>query len=643
MSLLRQEKPRPVECMQKPSFFDRLRYASDEAFAKGAIVLIGWLAVISLIIIVASAVLVWLLRLAPDNNLPQLIWSSFMHTMDAGTVAGDTGSWTYLLIMLVVTLGGIFVLSTLIGILTTGIEARLESLRKGRSRVVEVGHTIILGWSEQIFPIISELVAANANLRKSCIVVLAAADKVEMEDAVREKVGPAGKTRIVCRTGSPIDMGDLQIASPQTAKSIIVLSPGGEHPDAEVIKTLLALTNAPDRRPEPYHIVAELHDPRNLEVAKMVGKDEVEIVLIGDLVARIIAQTCRQSGLSTVYTELLDFGGDEIYFKAEPTLAGRHFGDALFAYETATVIGMHPAGGPPLLNPPMDMTVGPADRLIVIASDDDAIHLSGRTDYAIAADALQPFRAPVLTPERTLILGWNWRAPAIINELDQYVPAGSVVTVVADDPDAAAAIAERCAALRNQQIDFEPGDTTDRRTLDALDVSTYQHVILLCYSERFDAQQADARTLITLLHLRDIASRHGDTFSIVSEMIDSRNRNLAEITQADDFIVSDRLVSLMLAQVAENKALNAVFADLFDPEGAEVYLRPATYYVRADMPFDFYTVVEAARQRGEVAIGYRQAVHSMDKARAYGVVINPNKAATITFALDDMIIVLAEG
>ena len=97
------------------------------------------------------------------------------------------------------------------------------------------------------------------------------------------------------------------------------------------------------------------------------------------------------------------------------------------------------------------------------------------------------------------------------------------------------------------------------------------------------------------------------------------------------------------AQVAENKALNAVFADLFDPEGAEVYLRPATYYVRAGMPFDFYTVVEAARQRGEVAIGYRQAVHSMDKARAYGVVINPNKAATITFALDDMIIVLAEG
>ena len=380
--------------MQKPSLIDRLRYASDEAFAKGAIVLIGWLAVLTLIIILASALLVWVLRLSPDNSLPQLIWSSFMHTMDAGTVAGDSGSWTYLLIMLLVTLGGIFVLSLLIGILTTGIEARLESLRKGRSRVIEVGHTIILGWSEQIFPIISELVTANTNQRKSCIVVLAPTDKVEMEDAIREKVGPTGKTRIVCRTGSPIDMADLQIASPQTAKSIIVLSPGGEHPDAEVIKTLLALTNAPDRRPEPYHIVVELHDPRNLEVARMVGKAEVEIVLIGDLVARIIAQTCRQSGLSTVYTELLDFGGDEIYFKAEPALAGRQFGDVLAAYETSTVIGLHPAGGQPQLNPAMTTPIAPGDRLIFIASDDDTINLSGRTDIAVAADAILPPQPP---------------------------------------------------------------------------------------------------------------------------------------------------------------------------------------------------------------------------------------------------------
>ena len=89
-----------------------------------------------------------------------------------------------------------------------------------------------------------------------------------------------------------------------------------------MIKTLLAITNDPNRRAEPYHVVAEMHDPRNIDVARMVGRDEVELVLAGDLIARITAQTCRQPGLSVVYSELLDFGGDEIYFKEQPALAG---------------------------------------------------------------------------------------------------------------------------------------------------------------------------------------------------------------------------------------------------------------------------------------------------------------------------------
>jgi hypothetical protein len=160
--------------------------------------------------------------------------------------------------------------------------------------------------------------------------------------------------------------------------------------------------------------------------------------------------------------------------------------------------------------------------------------------------------------------------------------------------------------------------------------------------DHLDPQKADARTLITLLHLRDIAERHDHPFSIVSEMLDTRNRALAEVTKADDFIVSDKLVSLMLAQISENKRLNALFADLFDPEGSEVYLKLASNYVRTGVPVNFYTVVEAARQKGEVALGYRIKAHSRDAERAYGVVVNPAKSAPVTFAEWDRVVVLAE-
>ena len=85
-------------------------------------------------------------------------------------------------------------------------------------------------------------------------------------------------------------------------------------------------------------------------------------------------------------------------------------------------------------------------------------------------------------------------------------------------------------------------------------------------------------------------------FSIVSEMLDPRNRVLAEVARADDFIVGNRLVALLLAQVSENKELNAVFQDLFDPEGSEIYLKLASNYVTIGKPVNFYTVVEAARR-----------------------------------------------
>jgi len=134
----------------------------------------------------------------------------------------------------------------------------------------------------------------------------------------------------------------------------------------------------------------------------------------------------------------------------------------------------------------------------------------------------------------------------------------------------------------------------------------------------------------------------GHDYRIVTEMLDERNRELAEVTQADDFIVSNKLVSLMLSQVSENRELNALFADLFQPEGSEIYLKPAADYVELGRPVNFYTVTEAARRRGEIAIGYKQEAFGKDVAKAYGVVVNPDKSGSVAYAAADHIIVLAE-
>ena len=626
---------------------DRFRYRVDTFMSRGPGVLIVGLFAATLLIVLVIAIVITLVGWATESGFAfiDVLWRAFLTTLDPGTVAnflGGAASPGFLLSLLGATLFGILVTSILIGILVTGIQGRLEELRKGRSRVIETGHTVILGWSPQIFAILSELVVANANQRRSSVVVLAPRDKVQMEDDIRAQGGRRGRTKIICRTGSPMTMADLALASIETAKSVIVLPPEVEDPDADVIKTILAITNGAGRREERHHIVAELRERDSLAVARIVGGDEAQLVLVGDLIARIMAQTCRQSGLSVVYTELLDFEGDAIY-EAEPPahLVGRPFRESLFAYDDSTVIGLLGPGGVARLNPPMDTPIASGDRLLAISADDDtvvpAVHPVDVVDEALLVAPQPRPRAP----ERTLVLGWNRRGPAIATELDAYVAPGSrmVVAATAGRPgDRADAQAE----LVNATLEAREADPTKREALVALCAEGFDHVIVLC-SDVLDPQRADAHALVTLINLRDIVAGAGYGFSITSEMLDLRNRALAEVTRADDFIVSDRLASLLLSQLSENAHLKAVFDDLFDTAGSEIYLRPAGDYVKVGAPMTFATVLESSTRRGEIAIGYRDSAAAADASRAHGVVLNPPKSRSITFAPGDKVIVLAEG
>jgi ion channel POLLUX/CASTOR len=627
----------------------RLRYAFDNYMARGTVALIFGLFVLSLLVIIVVSVVVLVsgtLQESADTqgiDTAELLWRSLLRTLDPGTMGSDTGSIPFVLAMLTVTLGGIFIVATLIGVISNGIQGKIDDLRKGRSIVLEDNHTVILGWSPQVFDIIGEIVLANANKRNQRIVVLADKDKVEMETEIRQRLPRTLTTRIVCRSGSPIDLGDLALASLQTSRAIIVLSPGGEDPDTDVIKTLLAITNDPARRSEPYQVVTEIRDPRNVEVARLASRGEAQLVLGGELIGRIAAQACRQPGLSIVYMELLDFDGDEIYFFAEDSLVGSKFGEALTAFRTSSLIGIVPSGEAPQLNPPMERVIGSGDKLIFVAEDDDTIARhdapegSPRDEQIVIGS-----RAPAGI-ERTLVLGWNGRTPGLLTELDRYVTEGSPLLVIAEGLGVSDQVQAVGRKLVNLQLSFRSDDTTDRAVLDAATAEGYEHVVVMSYSDMLDEQRADARTLVTLLHLRDIEAQRGESFSIVSEMLDVRNRALAHVTRADDFIVSGKLVSLTMSQLAENPALRAVFDDLFDEEGSEVYLKPSGDYVRLNEPVDFYTVLESARRRGEVAFGYRVLAEADDPSKAFGVVINPDKALAVTFTEDDKVIVLAEN
>lgn len=224
--------------MKKYKFIEKIKYEFENTLSKGTIAIIGWLAFISFLIIFIAGFIINIGKISQDPekglSFTEASWESAMHALDAGALGADT-DWSFRLVMLFVTIGGIFILSSLIGVLNSGLEAKLEDLRKGKSKVLEENHTLILGWTEKIFSIISELIIANENVKNPSIVILADKDKVEMEDELNTKIQSRKNTRIICRTGSSMDVQDLEIVSINEAKSIIVLSPDISNSDIYIL------------------------------------------------------------------------------------------------------------------------------------------------------------------------------------------------------------------------------------------------------------------------------------------------------------------------------------------------------------------------------------------------------------------------
>ncbi|HEX2090727.1 MAG TPA: potassium transporter TrkA [Actinomycetota bacterium] len=596
----------------------------------------------TVVLIVTAAVVQAILGITVDGKrlgFLEALWVALLRTLDPGTMADDVG-WPFRVISLIVTLGGVLIVSSLIGLLANGINQRVMELGRGRTLVAETGHTLILGWSPAVFTILSELVLANRNLRRASVVVLAPFDKSEMEQELKTRVRDRGPTRIIVRTGSPYEAADLSIVNPTAAKAIVVLRPDEDDGDAFVVKTVLALISSKLLLPGTA-CIAETNDQSMAEGLRQVVPESVDVVQSQGIMARVTAQVCRQPGLGKAYQDLLDFGGDEIYFRRESSVRGMTFGDALLCFEDSSIIGLRRRDGAVVLNPPMETVIAQEDEVIAVAEDDDRIRFTGRASYEPKVTVRTGGEPSESQPERFLILGWNELAPRVIRELDHYVSSGSEVLVVPNgsSPDEG----DVSGGLRNIKLEWRDSPI-DAESLDSDLGGSHppDHVLLLSDRRQGSEATADARALMTLLQIRQWIQKSGHDVNVVLELLDERDVALVPPSPAEEFIVSEQFTSLLMAQLSENAEVGHVFSDLLDEAGSELYLKPANLYAPSH-EVAFGDVVAAARDRGEVALGYRSTSRRSGFEQAPGVVLNPTKSSRVALGARDSVLVLANS
>ncbi|PSM42753.1 NAD-binding lipoprotein [Streptomyces dioscori] len=607
--------------------------------------LVSWLVLSCLAVVVpVSALVVWTDPGSPRSLSGRLsaVWRTSAETLRLGA---PTGAPMRMALSVLLGIVALLCVSTLVGVITTGLGERLAELRRGRSMVLEQEHAVVLGWSEQVFTVVGELVAARGGAR--CVIaVLADRDVAEMEEALTASLGRGSAVRLVCRSGSLTTVDNLALVTPRAASSVLVLPSEAPDADSEVVRVLLALRAVLGDETGP-PVVAAVRDRRQLPAARLAAGGRGTIVETDATAARLLVQSARRTGVGEVLRDLLDFSGAEFHLVDVPPAlreepAGSRFGDLLLCFERYGVVGLLGPDGRPRLSPPPDTVVGTEDRLIVIAHDgvpQAPVDCRAYVDPAAFAAPQPEHTGPV----RVLLLGWNRRAPLLVEALRDSVPPGSVLDVVVDETQPVPVQDQACSpgATARLTVSCRSGELLHPESLKNLDLFAYDTVIVLGADAVDGPGHPDDRVLVTLLMLRELELRAGRTLPVVAELGDHRNRALAPLGPASDVVVRGELTSLLMAQIAHNPHLAAVFGELFAAHGASVHLRPAHHYTPPGCEASFATVVAAARDRGECAVGYRRTDSEAGTGPRHELRLSPAKAERRVWNEGDEVVVVA--
>jgi len=609
-------------------FRARLRYRFDNAISRGAWVVIGYLGLVTLVIVGAAALVVSLFNLAGIGGggplgILESFWQMLLRVVDGGTFSGDT-KWGARLVALIVTLAGIFIAGSLIGLIASAVDQKVEELRRGRSNVIESGHSLILGWSARVPTIVGELVIANESEKRAAIVVLADMDKTEMEESLRAAVGDLKTTVLVGRRGDPSRPSDLELVAAADARSILVMS--GDEGDAGAIKASLAVLGL---QLDDVPVVVEMQSAGQADTLEAVTDGRILTVNSDRIIAEVTAQACHERGLAQVFRELLDFDGDEMYLEEFPELHGATYAEVLQAFDKAAVMGIA-NDDEVFLNPPPDRVMEPGDRVIALCEDDSKFTSAGVRAVPQVRVGDEPDPEP---PQRILLVGWSSLAPRVLAEIDEFLTPGSRMTVVVDPTLVDPVTAGGQIDLVNSTVDIEALTGGPELLGEILGEERFDQGILLGYRTGLSPGDADSRTLLTLMALRRQWPKGAPLeVRLVAEVLDQRNVHIAQMAGVDDLIVSDQLASLMLAQLSERAELRDVFDELFDADGASIVLRPAGRFA-PDGSATFAEMVAAGNHFGESALGYRRASDGV-------VVLNPAKSERIALTHDDEVVVV---
>ena len=632
---------------------ENIRYRADQIFAR---VFIGQLLVFVVLVVFVTLIgmtAVFFGLFSEENAVVEAIprdidagfWDSLWWSLNQvvflrGFANTYGASAPVLVYSLFLSVSGLVVFSVLISLINNTMRSRIEALHKGDTQVLERNHVLVLGWSNKVYSVLQQL----AQLQPGVKVVILAPREI---DRMQEKLRVAGiqrqRIKVILRSGTPSNHGELDRVAVNRAASVIVLATDAD--DSEAIKTIVLLTARQDWPGAAPVLTSEIVHGQNDELARIAAKGRLHVISSSRLISKVIAQTVRNPGLADVYSEIFSPSGNSIFVQSITACTDQPFSEVAYGLSDAIPVGIawdeqrddtvrHAAG----LNPEPDYEIAEDEQLVLLAR---GLPISySRPDRIPESRIYRKGGSAPRVPARLLLIGWTDILYDILQELDAHASSGTEVTILSANSEEqarqrVAAYQASASKLENLTLVFQEGDAVTQLAYAGMEVSGFQSIVVLA-DESDEQGDADTRSLRILLRLSRLRQHHDTHTHTVVELLDDNNRALFAGLGVDDIIVSPEIVSAELAQIARQEVLAPIYRELLSAGGVEISLRPAVDYVQLDSDCKFSDLIYASQQKMEIALGLRLARHGGQ------VLLNPSRQVSWRLGENDKLIVLAQ-
>ncbi len=595
-------------------------------------------------------------------NFVDSMWEILQRAIDPGQLAGEQ-AWSSRLILLTVTIFGLLLVSTLISIINSSLERRIEGVRRGRRPVHLHNHVVVIGWNDAASKLMEELAVARIEGVDVSVVVFTEKDPIELlnyitehihrEDEIDQSSDTARNVAgwVTVRRADGDNTNDLlTLGRIDEARAVIcLLDNHSEHGNTRVVLAILAALQLPQAQrrsiENPLQVIAqfdseEIAERFSTRIKKVVaarqdtfgGLLKMQVITPALVRNKIEVNVVRSRGLSAVYKDLLDFEGDEIYVVAPP----------------------HP-----------DLTFGslmPADRCIPIGfADESRVELwpqwddeaNGRSIVVVGEsmnsvrrymnswslspsgmDAIRTGRDKSQTPEHYLFIGHNKWLTGLIRELSLVVPSNSTATLLLHSEDEV----ERMPHFAGSIIDTVIRSAVNEPLDDDSFAARFDHVIVMADHE-VSEEESDAKVLTDVLACRvHLESResHLQPMTVVAELRQRASKHIAAVRMADDLLVSEALTACAMAQFALYPENGAVLRHLLGGD-SPVFLQgiPASEILVSDETLSWSEVQKRLRvSTGEIGL----AIRTINEITGIPFVqMNPNNDVVVS-KTDDVVV-----